>query len=125
MGKVRGRSRLGQSSLETVRLVQPLLAGLRQHDAALTEQLVRALTSLAISAGAVVLAEQGRKREHVLAAVASASEAGALLRMAVDWRYCTWLSAKAAYEELNRTAFMLWRLARVKKPRPKALRRAS
>jgi hypothetical protein len=119
------KSKVSEASLETVRLVQPLLAGLRKRDAALADQLVRALTNLAMSTGRLSCAEQSKKRAHVLAAVASTSEAGALLRMAVDWRYFTWQSAKPAYEALNCTAMMLWRLARRKKPRVEALRRAS
>jgi hypothetical protein len=117
------KSKVRETSLEAVRLVQPLLAGSRQRDPALTEQLVRALTHWAMSAGRVVLVEPKKKREHVLAAVASASEAAALLRTAVDRRYCTWPSAKAAYEALSRIAGLLWKLARPKKPRSKARRR--
>lgn len=116
------RAKVSEASLETVRLVQPLLVGLRQRDPALAEQLVRALTHLAMSAERVTFAEPEKKREHVLSAVASVSEAAALLRMAVDWRYCTWPSAKAAYDELSRSAVLLWKLARLKKPRRKARR---
>jgi hypothetical protein len=125
MGKIMRRSKVSDSSLQTVRLVQPLLAGLRKRDAALTEQLVRALTSLARSAGGATFAQDGRKREHVLMAVASAREAAALLRLAVAWRYCPWPRAKAAYEELNRTAILLSKQARLKKPPLKAPRRAA
>jgi hypothetical protein len=58
--------------------------------------------------------------------LASASEAAALLRMAVDWRYCTRTSAKLACEQLNRTTLALWKLARSKTRRLKvALRRAA
>jgi hypothetical protein len=125
MGKIIGQQSVGKSSLETVRLLQPLIAGLRERDAALTDQLLRALTNLAMSTSRLRFAERGEKRAHVLAALASASEAGALLRMAVDWRYCTWPAAKPAYEELNRTAVLLRKLAYLRKPRSKVLRRVA
>lgn len=126
MRKMVGRSRVGEASLDTVRAVQPLIAGLRRRDRALAEQLVRALTNLAMSAGRVGFAAPRSRRTHVLAAVASASEAAALLRMAVDWRYCSWSRAKLAYEQLNRTSLALWKLARLQTRRPKdALRRAA
>jgi hypothetical protein len=49
--------------------------------------------------------------------VGSANEARALLQMAVDWRYCTWRSAKRAYEQLEVTTRLLWNLAKQKRPR--------
>lgn len=119
------RSKAGGASLETVRLVQPLIGRLHQRDPVLTEQLLRALTNWAMSARRMTAAEPAKKREHMLSAVASASEAAALLRMAVDWRYCTWPSAKGAYEALSRTTVMLWKLARLKKKRSKLQQRAA
>jgi hypothetical protein len=78
---------------------------------------VRALTNVVMAIGRAELPEQRNVRPHILAAVSSANEARALLQMVVDWRYCTWRSAKRAYEQLEHTTRMLWDLAKQKRPR--------
>jgi hypothetical protein len=67
--------------------------------------------------GRAELPEPGSVRGHILNAVGSANEARALLQMIVDWRYCTWRSAKRAYEQLDLTTRLLWDLAKQKRPR--------
>jgi four helix bundle protein len=118
MGKSAYRSSVvGEAGLETIRAVRPLLRRLEAQDAALAQQLVRALTNVVMAIGRAELPEPGNVRQHILNAVGSAHEARALLQMAVDWRYCTWRSAKRAYEQLELTMRMLWGLAKQKRPR--------
>jgi four helix bundle protein len=118
MGKYIYRSSVvGEAALETIRKVRPLLALVRGRDEALAQQLVRALTNVVMAIGRAELPEPGNVRQHILNAVGSANEARALLQMAVDWRYCTWRSAKRAYEQLEVTTRLLWNLAKQKRPR--------
>ena len=118
MGKYVYRSSVvGEAALETIRAVRPLLRRLEERDEALAQQLVRALTNVVMAIGRAELPEQGNVRPHILSAVSSANEARALLQMIVDWRYCSWRSAKRAYEQLNLTTRMLWDLAKQKRPR--------
>jgi hypothetical protein len=116
---------VGEASLAVISAVQPLMAGLRLRDGAVAEQLVRALNNLAMSAAKLEFAEPQQRRALVLSAVASASEAGALLQMAVDWRYCPWPNVKPAWSALGDTVTLLWKLARPKRRSAKPLRRAS
>jgi hypothetical protein len=118
MGKYVYRSSVvGGAALETIRVVRPLLRRLESRDEALAQQLVRALTNVVMAIGRVELPEPGNVRGHILNAVGSANEARALLQMAVDWRYCSWRSAKRAHEQLELTTRMLWDLAKQKRPR--------
>jgi hypothetical protein len=118
MGKNVCRSSVvGEAGLSTIRAVRPLFRRLEARDEALAQQLRRALTNVVMAIGRAELPEPGSVRGHILNAVSSANEARALLQMAVDWRYCTWRSAKRAYEQLELTTRMLWDLAKQKQPR--------
>jgi four helix bundle protein len=118
MGKFILRSSVvGEAGSDTIRAMRPLLKRVEARDPALARQLVRALTNVAMAIGRAELPQPGGVRQHILNAVGSANEARALLQMIVDWRYCTWRSAKRAYEQLDVTTRMLWHLAKQKRPR--------
>jgi hypothetical protein len=119
------RGAVEEASLQIIRAFRPLLAGLRQRDSAVAEQLVRALNNVAMSSAKLEFAEPRARRALVLSAIASASEVSALLQMAVDWRYCPWPNVKPAWDALATTVELLWKLARPKRKRSRRLRRAS
>jgi four helix bundle protein len=103
---------VGDVALEAIGALRPVVDGIRRRDRALSEQLVRAMTSVALSVTRAEFPVQGTRRGHILAAVASASEAQAVLHIAVDCAYCTRERAKPARVLLDKTQAMLCRLAR-------------
>jgi hypothetical protein len=117
-----------EASLATIVAMRPLMAALRRCDGALASQLVRALSNMAMSAARSGFGPRGERRRHLLSAVASASEAHALLQMAVDWHYCSWPHARPARDSLAATRTLLTKLARLssapRRPHP-ARRRAA
>jgi hypothetical protein len=124
MGKS-NRGAVGDSSLQVIRVVGSVLAGLRRRDEALTEQLVRALTDLAVNTGKLEGAEPRELHALALSALASVNEAHALLRLAVDWHYCPWPTVKPVWDALGHTDELLRKLARPPRRRAKRLRKAA
>jgi hypothetical protein len=124
MGK-RNQSVVGESSRQLIRVVGPVLAGLRKRDEALTEQLVRALTDLAVNTGKLAGAEPKELHAAALSALASVSEAHALLQLAVDWRYCPWPNVKPVWDALGHTDELLRKLAQPRRRRDKRLKKAA
>ena len=104
--------KVGDVNLGVIRALQPMMAGMRRRDRAVSEQLVRALTNVAFSIGRAEFPVRGTRREHLLAALGSASEARAVLHMAVDWGYCAPLRARGAQQLLDRTLSILVALVR-------------
>lgn len=124
MGKRDDRSALEEAALSTIVAMRPLIATLRRCDGALASQLVRALTNLALGAARARFAPRSERRGHLLSAVASASEANALLQMAIDWHYCTWPHARQGREALASTRVQLAQLTRRRSPSPRRRRAA-
>lgn len=104
--------KVGEVSLDAIRALQPMVAGIRRCDRAVSEQLVRAMTNVALSIGRAEFPVQGTRRGHLLAALGSASEARAVLQMAVDWGYCAPKRARGAQQLLDRVLTMLSALIR-------------
>ena len=105
---------VGDVTLEAIGAMRPLVEGIRRRDRALSEQLVRAMTNVALSITRAEFPVQGTRRGHLFAAVASASEAQALLCLAIDWGYCAAPRAKPARALLDKTHAMLCGLVRRK-----------
>lgn len=94
-------------SLEAIRVLRPVVAGIRRCDRDLEDQLRRALTSISLN-----LAEgnssHGRNRvARFSTAAGSCSEARAALRVAVAWDYVRDLDVEAGERTLDRLAGML------------------
>jgi four helix bundle protein len=103
---------VGEVNLQAIRVLRPLLAGFRRRDRALSEQLVRAMTNVALCITRAEFPVEGTRRGHLFAALASTGEAQAVLRIAVDSGYCSEERAKAARTLLEQTGAMLCELAR-------------
>lgn len=118
MGKsVFEKSEVAEASLRTIRRLQPLMAGIRRSDRALANQLMRAMTNVALCIGRAEYREVSARRGHLLEAIGSAGEVQAVLQLAIFSRYCTPERAKRAREELSRTTALLWKMASRKRSR--------
>jgi hypothetical protein len=105
---------VGDVTLEAIGALRPVVDGIRRRDRALSGQLVRAMTNVALCISRAEFPVAGTRRGHLFAALASASEALAVLHVAIDWDYCTELRAKPARALLDKTHAMLCRLVRRK-----------
>jgi four helix bundle protein len=103
---------VGEVNLQAIRVLRPLLAGIRRRDRALSEQLVRAMTNVALCIMRAEFPVEGTRRGHLFAALASAGEAQAVLHIAIDCDYCSAHRAKPARVLLDKTQAMLCELAR-------------
>ena len=112
MGKVvLEKSELAEARLQTIRRLRPLMPGIRRCDRALANQLMRAVTNVALCIGRAESREPSARRGHLLEAIGSAGEVQAVLQLAIASRYCAADRAKLAHQELNRTMQLLWRMA--------------
>ena len=94
-------------SLEAIRVLRPVVMGIRRRDRDLEDQLRRALTSISLN-----LAEgnssSGRNRiARFSTAAGSCSEARAALRVALAWGYVRASDVEAGERTLDRVAGML------------------
>jgi four helix bundle protein len=105
---------VGDVTLQAIGALRPLVDGIRRRDRALSEQLVRAMTNVALCISRAEFPVEGTRRGHLFAALASASEAQAVLHVAIDWEYCTEQRAKPARALLDKTQALLCQLARRK-----------
>lgn len=103
---------VGDVNLKAIGALRPLMAGIRRRDRALSEQLVRAMTNVALCIARAEFPVEGTRRGHLFAALASAGEAQAVLRIAVDCDYCSESRAKPARALIEKTHVMLCQLAR-------------
>jgi hypothetical protein len=114
---------LRADSLRCATTLQLLISSAEKKDRALSEQLARAVTHLVLELSRADAHEGSAGRLHLLAALASASEAMILLRLVVDHRHCSWPRAKPAYDELSALIHALLKRAdprRVRAKRPSA-----
>lgn len=116
---------LRAASLRVATLLQVLVTSAERRDQALSEQLARATTHLVLELSRADAHEGGAGRRHLLAALASSSEAMILLRLVVDHRHCPWPRAKPAYEELSRLIHALLKRADPRRVRSRGRRGAS
>jgi four helix bundle protein len=102
----------GTTTLQAIGALRPLLGGIRRRDPALSEQLARAMTSVALCITRAEFPVEGTRRGHLFMALASVSEAQAVLQVAVDARYATAQRAEPARALLDKTRSMLCGLVR-------------
>jgi four helix bundle protein len=105
---------LGDVTLNAIAALRPLADAIRRRDGALSEQLVRAVTNVALCISRAEFPVERTRREHLLGALASASEAQAVLSVAIDRDYCSERRAKSARALLHETHALLCQLARRK-----------
>ncbi len=70
------------------------------------------MTNVALSITRAEFPVEGTRRGHLFAALASAGEAQAVVRIAIDCEYCSEARAKPARVLLDKTQAMLCELAR-------------
>ncbi|RYZ10202.1 MAG: hypothetical protein EOO73_01095 [Myxococcales bacterium] len=96
-------SKLQAASLRALAALRPLVEQLRQSDAVVAEQLMRAATHVALEIFSAERWAPRSPRPHLLASLTATSEAMTLLRLMVDSRHCTWDVARPTYLELSAT----------------------
>lgn len=101
-------------TLEAIGALRPIVDGIRRRDRALSEQLVRAMTNMALCISRAGFPVEGTRRGHLFSALASSSEAQAVLQVAIDWEHCTERRAKPARVLLKKAHSILCRLTRRK-----------
>lgn len=106
------KSAVGKATMAAIRALRPIVEGLRQRAPALSEQLVRAMTNVALCIARADFPVDGNRRGQLFAALASAREAQAVLRVAVAGSYCSKQSVEVARGRLDETHAMLCRLVR-------------
>lgn len=97
-------------TLELIGLLHPVIVKLRRCDAALTKQLITAVSSIAqnLAEGAE---RKGGDRKHLFAiASGSAAEVRSSLRIAVAFRYLVPADIATALEYIDRIKAMTYRL---------------
>ena len=102
---------VGNVTLQAIGALRPLLAGIRRRDRALSEQLVRAMTNVALCITRAEFPVEGTRRGHLFAALASVGEAQVMLQIAIEGDYCARQRAKPARALLDKTQAMVCELA--------------
>ena len=82
--------------MQAIGALRPLLGGIRRRDRALSEQVVRAMTNVALCITRAEFPVEGTRRGHLFLALASACEVQAVLQIAIDSGYATERGAKRA-----------------------------
>jgi four helix bundle protein len=100
--------RTGNTSIQLVTKLQPLVPIIERHDRDLADQLKRASTSVVLNVAEGSGSAKGNRAKHFALARGSANEVRAALRLAVAWR---WVDERdTAPELLDEVLAMLWRL---------------
>jgi hypothetical protein len=97
----------GRVALQAIGALRPLLGAIRRRDRALSEQLVRAMTNVALCITRAEFPVEGKRRGHLLLALASACEAQAVLQIAIGSGYGTERRATRARVLLDETRNVL------------------
>jgi four helix bundle protein len=74
-------------SIQLIEMLAPLIPRIKQRDKSLADQLVRAVTSVALNLGEAELSDPGNRKARLFSAAGSANETLTGLRVAVAWRY--------------------------------------
>jgi four helix bundle protein len=98
---------VGEVNLQALGALRPLLGAIRRRDRALSEQLVRAMTNVALFIARAEFPVEGTRRGHLFLALASACEAQAVLQIAIDSGYGMERRAKRARALLDEARNML------------------
>ena len=97
-------------SIQSVEVLRPLVARIREHDRDLGEQLRRALSSVALNLSEGSGSRAGHRLARFSTAFGSNEEARAALRVAVAWGYVAPADIADGDALLDRVSAMLFRL---------------
>ena len=97
-------------SIQSVALLRPLVARIREHDRDLGEQLRRALSSVVLNLSEGNGSRGGHRLARFSTALGSNEEARAALRVAVAWGYVAAAEIASGDALLDRVTAMLYRL---------------
>ena len=97
-------------SIELIEALCPLVARIKRHDRSLSDQLTRAVSSVALNIAESNYSDPGNRRARLFTAAGSANETRAALRVAVAWGYCSAGEAEAPCALADRVVGMLWKL---------------
>lgn len=111
-GRARG---LDDNGWRLPQRLQPLVTTIMHRERALSDQLRRALTNLALHVLGARSSAPPERTAHAHMALASATEARALLHLAGQRHFCPWGQVKLACAELDAASVALTRL--VARPR--------
>jgi four helix bundle protein len=101
---------VGDVSLELVEALQPLVSRIKRQDRSLSDQLVRAASSITLNICEADYSDPGNKRARLFTAAGSANEVRAAVKLAVAWRYVTRDDVSKVEPLLDRVIAMLWKL---------------
>jgi four helix bundle protein len=102
--------RIYSFTIETLRLVAPIIKQIGRHDADLSRQLRRAASSIALNAAEGAGSSGGNERQRFRSAHASTQEVRACLDVAESLEYIEAVDA-GLRDRLDRIAATLYRLA--------------
>jgi four helix bundle protein len=103
---------VAELSFELIEALRPLVPRIKRHDRSLSDQLVRAASSVALNIAEGDASDPGNQKARFFTAAGSASESLAALRVAVAWGYIAREEAEAAAALLRRIGAMLWKLTK-------------
>ena len=99
-------------SIEAIEAIRPLMPRIRRHDRSLSDQLVRAASSVSLNIAEAEGSDAGNRRARFFTAAGSANETLAALRVAIAWGYWQPVEAEQASTLLRRVVAILWKLTR-------------
>jgi four helix bundle protein len=100
------------TALEAVRKAHPILARLRRLDRNLSEQALRAASSIVLNIAEAEYSDGGNRRARLHTAAGSANELAAALDLAVVFEHISLVDAEPILDHLDRVRAMLYRLGR-------------
>ncbi len=101
---------VAELSFELIEELRPLVSRIRAVDRGLSDQLMRAASSVALNIAEGRCSDGGNQRARYFTAAGSADESRAALRVAVGWRHIHVVDAERANVLLDRVVAMLWKL---------------
>ena len=102
--------KVAELSFQLIEELRPLVVEIKRRDRSLADQLMRAVSSIALNLAEGELSEGGIQRSRFFTAAGSANESRAALRVAVGWRHITPEAAAPARERLGHIIAILWKL---------------
>jgi four helix bundle protein len=99
-------------TVDTIRILAPVVEIIRRRDRDLADQLRRAATSVALNLAESRGSDDGNRRARLRTALGSTHEARAALRVAEAWGYVEDSRVAPIDASLDRIAAMTWSLAR-------------
>lgn len=106
--------RIHSTALDVIRLLRPLLPRLARFDLALSKQLSRSASSIALNLGEGQHSTGGTRRQRYLSAAGSASETRSALEVARAWGYLSDEDCAPVLTQLEHILATCWKLTRAR-----------